>query len=84
MILKENQFDFDGTTYTAEISELYQSRSSGPRSAPYRFTMSDCVDGIERTFVIERVDKSGGDTAGWWYKEENSLVVPRKVLIIND
>lgn len=66
-------YDRDRDTYTAELAEL--SHKVGTKMIARVITVCG------RHFRIERVDRSGGDIAGWWYHEIGGS---GKVLIIND
>lgn len=55
---------------------------------PWELTLRHCpLFGQHRSFVLKKIDKSGGDTAGWLFEEApgpNRGAKVLQVLIIND
>lgn len=74
-IFDETHFDHqeDSDTYVAEISEL--SHKIGTRNINRAITVCG------RHYTFNKADRSGGDIAGWRYREISGT---GEVLIIND
>ena len=82
--------------------QAHQHRTAGPCSVgpvrlnlgtlraqmPLELTLRNCPEpGQHRSFVLDQVDRSGGDIAGWRFKEApgpNRGARPLSVLLIND
>jgi len=79
--LKTNRtFVFSDGIYTVEMADLQLTK------VPAIFRLKNCpVEGESRSFEYYRTDSSGGDAAGWWFREVgNTSKEALKVLIIND
>lgn len=102
MLLDANQFDFspERREYVQELSTLqaHQHRTARPCSVgPLRgfqvvhreLTLQNCPElGQHRSFTLTQIDKSGGDVAGWRFRECRGPNCddddPLQVLLIND
>ena len=101
MLLNANQFDFspERREYVQDLSTLLGQGLARPRAGPCsvrpvtqmhrELTLRDCPDlGQHRGFTLTRIDKSGGDIAGWRFQECQGPNCdddnPLRVLLIND
>ncbi len=91
MIIDAALFDCNDGEYVEELSllqsRMFDSSGVGPISRmPRDICLRNCPkEGQLRSFVLDRVDRSGGDIAGWRFREARG---PNwsglKILIIND